>query len=70
MTQKKILTYKNARKAKKLIGKMVFASDYLEEITEFPNECDVGILQDFNDDCYCPFCVKGVVGSVQFIREL
>ena len=58
------------KRVKHLIGRKVVCSDFLNEIEDYPEQCEAGILKSVYDDVFCPFSVKGIVGSVQFIREI
>lgn len=64
----KVLTYKDAEEAKKLVGKKVVYSDYLDKITEIPETRFVSVLESINCTVSTPFMTSA--GSFQFIREV
>ena len=64
----KVLTYKDVEEAKKLIGKEVVCSDYLQDIEEYPEGRVTEVLNDISDTGNYRFRVTQ--RYFQFIREI
>lgn len=64
----RVLTYKDAKEAKKLIGKEVVVSDYLAYIEDHPEWKETAILKDVTRGAPYPFRTSN--GNYQFIREV